>query len=36
MGISVNKRAARGTRTITVTSTGGGVTHPTTVTLAIQ
>ena len=36
MTISVGRRATRGTRPITVTGTGGGVTHSTTVTLTIQ
>ena len=36
MTITVNRRASTGPRTITITGTGGGVTHSTTVALTVQ
>jgi hypothetical protein len=35
MTITVNRRAATGTRTITINGTGGGLTHTATVALTI-
>jgi hypothetical protein len=36
MKVTVNSRASTGTRTITVTATGGGVTHTLSIPLTIQ
>jgi hypothetical protein len=36
LSVAVNRRATRGTRTLTITGTSGGVSHSTTLTLTIQ